>query len=1061
MKSGPLYATLTNSVRHRRLSLALRWLLLAASLALLALTLAFVADNLFNLPPWLRTTIATTTLLSLPLTLATLLIRHLRHCTDLTKAARYLEERHNITDNHLVNAVCFAADPNLHPTLKQYFTHQAENTCRTFKLRTIWRHAHFKPIIRLTLAALLLTLAYTTLFNHHAHNALLRFTSPASTLTPLNFTQFEVTPGDLRLPENHSCTIHATARKYNTPASHLEILVSSGTTPLLYPMRLDNNTHSFTLTSLTRNTRYAIRHGNDRTRWFDITITPKPQLHNLTITLTPPPYTTAPPQTIPATTRQITAVTGTHISISATPHSKKHHLRFIHNNSPITTPDHKLELTLDSETTLALDITDHHQITHTALWQCTFTPVNDTPPEVRLTNRDLNQRATPGETLLLNLNQRDDFGITALELFTRQGDEEITLKTISYHELRRERQETTPLLLTAEHFAHHASYRIWARVYDNFDPPQHSISPTPLTLHITDPATTLEGDESDPQVRLFATLTTALKLQSETRDWLAADIGADRHTPLSPKLNERQTAVYNHIRTGWQLSRELLQHKRLRAAFAAQLASIHTDHAAPLQQHLPTVAQLQPEPRQAALNDVVLRQTTIATALRRLLGVLSADRALQRQQEQELATDDQDQNFFDKLEQLRRDLAKFQEEQRRLIADTEAIDKKEPEDWTEEEEKLLGDLATRQQEWAKLFRSAFNDLSKVENQDFSNSFMADELIEMIEELQRSGAALEKKHIEIATVNEELLGQQANSIEANLERWLADAKDHIRWIGEEGGVSPDVPLQDLPAELTDIIGELIDQAEDMEDVEDSTNSSLSAFDDGLGWGVSDGNMDNMSARGITGNVLPNNNEVGGRSGEGRSGKSTGQFVEKEATGKGGRDTPTRLVQSPFERGTVRDLSKDPQGGATGGGKQSGLGGEGLRGITPDQKPDVDQRLPGQQAEFKQKAEALIRELAVRNLPTADLESAVKRMELIQQLNPRGEGLQLRQLQNEMISSLRDARTVMATTATTATQTRKASARNISTIRATDQEPTPKDYESSVNAYFRALTQPPDE
>ena len=225
--------------------------------------------------------------------------------------------------------------------------------------------------------------------------------------------------------------------------------------------------------------------------------------------------------------------------------------------------------------------------------------------------------------------------------------------------------------------------------------------------------------------------------------------------------------------------------------------------------------------------------------------------------------------------------------------------------------------------------------------------------------------------------------------------------------------PDVPLQDLPEELTDIIGELIDDVNDMDDVEDSTGSSLSAMDDGLGWGVSDGNMDNMSARGITGNVMPNNNEVGGRSGEGRSGKSTGQFVEKEATGKGGRNTPTRLVQSPFEKGTVRDTSKDPQGGATGGGKQSGVGGDGLRGITPDQKPDVQQRLPGQQAELKQKAEALLRELTVRNLPTGDLEEAVNKMELIQKFRATGQGLQARQVRSDLLSNLKDAQVILNT------------------------------------------------
>jgi hypothetical protein len=336
--------------------------------------------------------------------------------------------------------------------------------------------------------------------------------------------------------------------------------------------------------------------------------------------------------------------------------------------------------------------------------------------------------------------------------------------------------------------------------------------------------------------------------------------------------------------------------------------------------------------------------------------------------------------------------------------------------------------------------------------------MADELVEMVEELQKAGAALENKHIEIATVNEELVGESASSIETNLERWLADNKDNIKWNGEEAGLSPDVPLQDLPAELTDIMGELIDSVDDMEDVEDSSNSALVSGDKGIGWGVSDGNIDDMSAKGITGNIMPNNNEVGGRSGEGRSGKSTGQFVEQEATGKGGRDTPTRLVQSPFEKGTVKDTSKDPQGGATGGGKQSGVGGEGLRGITPDQKPDVQQRLPGQQAELKQKAEALMRELNIRNIPTGDLEEAINKMELIQKFRASGQGLQVKQVQSELLSSLKDARAAMKSGAAGGTEKSKVTSKRISTIRQPANESTPEGYESSVDAYFRALAEP---
>ena len=75
--------------------------------------------------------------------------------------------------------------------------------------------------------------------------------------------------------------------------------------------------------------------------------------------------------------------------------------------------------------------------------------------------------------------------------------------------------------------------------------------------------------------------------------------------------------------------------------------------------------------------------------------------------------------------------------------------------------------------------------------------------------------------------------------------------------------------------------------------------------------------NCCSAGVTGNVLPNNNEMGGRSGEGRSGRSQGEFVGDNAVGKGGRNTPTRLDPTPFQQGQVNDTSKDPVGGATGG------------------------------------------------------------------------------------------------------------------------------------------------
>ena len=137
------------------------------------------------------------------------------------------------------------------------------------------------------------------------------------------------------------------------------------------------------------------------------------------------------------------------------------------------------------------------------------------------------------------------------------------------------------------------------------------------------------------------------------------------------------------------------------------------------------------------------------------------------------------------------------------------------------------------------------------------------------------------------------------------------------------------MAELPKEMEDIVGKLMEDEEDLfNEMEDASSSWADSLDKGAGWDAMDGPISNNSARGVTGNRLPNTSEIAGRSGEGRQGKSSGEFVGDTAVGKGGRNTPSRLTPDAFVKGQVKDYSKDPVGGATGGGKESGAGGRGL-------------------------------------------------------------------------------------------------------------------------------------
>ena len=165
---------------------------------------------------------------------------------------------------------------------------------------------------------------------------------------------------------------------------------------------------------------------------------------------------------------------------------------------------------------------------------------------------------------------------------------------------------------------------------------------------------------------------------------------------------------------------------------------------------------------------------------------------------------------------------------------------------------------------------------------------------------------------------------------------------------------------------------------MEDIEDATSAWSDSLDKGAGWDTMDGPISNMSAQGVTGNRLPNQSEIGGRSGEGRTGKSSGEFVEENATGKGGRQTPSRLTPDPFEKGQVNDTSSDATGGATGGGKMSGSGGDGLEGPAPPQVDMQMKALAGKQADLRNKAERIKLGFEVMNYPSDIMDRTIKLM-----------------------------------------------------------------------------------
>jgi hypothetical protein len=278
--------------------------------------------------------------------------------------------------------------------------------------------------------------------------------------------------------------------------------------------------------------------------------------------------------------------------------------------------------------------------------------------------------------------------------------------------------------------------------------------------------------------------------------------------------------------------------------------------------------------------------------------------------------------------------------------------------------------------------------------------------------------------------------------------------------EEPESQPDIPMAELPKELDDLVGDLLKKEDEMDPEKDDVSSSImDSADKGAGWGADDGPMSDMSAKGVTGNQLPNNMELSGRSGEGRNGKSDGEMVGNTAVGKGGNETPTRMSSAPYENGSLNDQSRTTKGGATGGGKLAGAGEDGLRGVMP---PAVQQRvrmLANQQSKLRQQAESLALRLRKQRRPTGDLESAIAAMKQFEEAANRQDGLGLVQGYHQAIDSLQAARSAYAGDRLSRVEADALTRDAHHDMIDTQAEDAPAGYEEMTGAYFRSLSEAP--
>ncbi|MDP6353695.1 MAG: hypothetical protein QF473_01240, partial [Planctomycetota bacterium] len=691
---------------------------------------------------------------------------------------------------------------------------------------------------------------------------------------------------------------------------------------------------------------------------------------------------------------------------------------------------------------------------------------SDQSPIIDFTNENRNFYVNPGSTVPLVLQATDDFGIRGIEITARPPEQKKGAKQLKEWTYlgppgsRGPVKESFELVVEPERFVPGSTWLVEASASD-FRKDSRPGKSRPIILRVK----TLDQmavPRSDSLSGAFAVLKRLIAEQKQANGLtenlkVHLEEALERKT-LSAHVNQMAKRQAKAKNTG-SFAIALFRRHKEGERYAIRIEPLLNGEMSWVMRDILQVNKKPVDALPKFLASIEERQEYILRQLMALLGQVADSRKDSAKKVPEAEDDGRKPiPIEDELADLKDDLEKYVREQKRLLERSKSLMDEGPEDLTEEEEEILGELAREEAKWATFFEEKLTDFSKLPDQDFADGSLSEEFNEVFQEVKLAAKELYEKKIELAVPHEQSGLELAEELIHNLERWMPDTPDHKKWLMEEPMAPEDAPMAELPSELEDIVGELLDSEEEMtDDVEDVTSSFMDSLDKGAGWDAADGPISNMSAKGITGNQLPNQQEIGGRSGEGRSGRSHGQMVEETAEGKGGRETPTRLSPSPFETGSVEDTSKENKGGATGGGKLSGFEEEGLRGPTPPPTQQKLARLSGQQGKLRQQAEALNPKLKAYNLPTGDLEHAIAAMKQFEEDAKAGRGLRLRQTFTRILDSLDEAKSSIGRETGIHRERIKLPEWMRGEIMSGYKDGIPAGYEEMVSEYFRVLAE----
>jgi hypothetical protein len=925
--------------------------------------------------------------------------------------AALVEQRHPELRNCLINALQLGRgnQRGFSPDLIEAIVGDADRATDDMEMSDSVDSRPARHAALWALGAVLVLALYVFAFGPRFTNGLARLLLPAADIPPYTQTQIPgkyVQPQDkgAKVPEGKPVEIRARVEGV-IPADaqlHRKTAAGSWQTSVMQKEPGKEDTFRFTVAQVSESFEFYITAGDGRSPTFGVQVVKPPRVEKISVTSHPPAYTGQEPRTVADSDGEVAGLAGTKVDFElkaskplqkAVLTTKEGDVLELQKRGEdaawgcsfvVWCKDARLVADIGGKlvkasTTYQLRMLDTEGYeSNDPLWRG-IALVRDQAPAVAIVAPGERLSLNPGSTFDMAVECRDDYGLGAVRLLCRvNGEEKPRELSVFPHDKspRPEAATKDPYKWNLASGGFKAGDRVeyWAEAVDRnvitgpgraesrhftFDVVSAPDVAARLDLNVLDYAKVLEGLLKEQRIN-----------RADSAEAKPFDGLVKREVFIRGKTRELAGAME---KDGLPLQTMVQDLEKLAAGLIAEAVGL--------------LESGRDSDREALRADFRARslpvQDKIIVRLEELLARLQrneeAKKALRKMEKKDPAAF---KAVTATLGEMIKNLHQHLKDQTELAGKFERLPKLTPDAAKEEKLKALNELDEMRKRTEKWTRGSVNELTKMAPGFVDDFNLRKEVNRIFEEVEKAAQRARSEKLDVAL--EDLGAGLATKMKEDLELWLPDAPDAAKWVLEEplNKKPQKIPEMPLPKALEDLIGDLLQKADEFDEEADDVTSAWADNLDQAGWGVSDGPMSVFSAKGKTGNDLPNNMELTGRSGEGRRGKSTGQMVGDTSKALQGRKTPARVGNERYEPGQLKQEGQDDPNGATGGGKKAGAGRQGLQGGTPpDQEANIG-RLSAKQAGLREKAEQVARKLDTMGVSTTRLNQSIELMKSVE-------------------------------------------------------------------------------